>query len=88
MSIMLLGTVQNMIISSVLVFIVSLIMLVNPGSAFIVLIGCISVDMIVVGVMYVLGMSLNTLTSIIITMAIGFSYVCMWNMSSYLELIA
>eukprot|EP00033_Pygsuia_biforma_P000483 GCRY01000571.1.p1 GENE.GCRY01000571.1~~GCRY01000571.1.p1 ORF type:complete len:888 (+),score=232.61 GCRY01000571.1:157-2820(+) len=66
-------TVQNLVLASIVVFIFSLVLLVKPSAGFIVLGVIIVVDCGLFAVMKLWDISLNTLTMIMLVMAIGFS---------------
>ena len=66
-------TIRNLAVSGAAVLIVTLPYLIHPGVAFLVLIGFVSLVFELLAIMYLWNVSLNSISMIVIVMAIGFS---------------
>ncbi len=66
-------TIRNLAVSGSAVFVVTLPYLIHPGVTFVVLIGFVSLIFELLAVMYIWSVSLNSISMIVIVMAIGFS---------------
>ena len=66
-------TVRNLAVSGCAVLLVTLPYLIHPGVALLVVIGFVSLVFELLAIMYIWGVSLNSISMIVIVMAIGFS---------------